>query len=290
MNKLAATLFPLLLLAAACAGGTEDASTDHAAVSVAAPKLLCASRRTPVYYASESQVLLSANVAQGGVLANAALTMPSEPNLGVRSETIEAQRTYNPSNPRYRGMQKYSAADAWCGYSVIAPKDLAGMSGRFTVYVQQVCEGGFVSTAELGCKIERGQAEPPTATAETASVELRFSAAGKTAAIDVGYYKAEQFNGNTIVVASPRTDLDIEYLASEDSESVPDQGVCYTGDATAAKKIFWTMLSNTDGNGDHWLDEGAQIKIGAAGTLELAWSVTGEGGSSPRSMSVPVCR
>ena len=68
-------------------------------------------------------------------------------DLGVRNETWTAQKKYEPRSPTYVGMQKYTSADAWCGYSVIAPPNLNGQVGTFSVYVQQACEGSFFSSA-----------------------------------------------------------------------------------------------------------------------------------------------
>ena len=50
------------------------------------------------------------------------------------------------------------------------------------------------------------------------------------------------------------------------------------------------MLANTDGNGDHWLDDGARVTADASGTIQVRWSTTGEGGSVPHSLDVPTCR
>jgi len=117
-----------------------------------------------------------------------------------------------------------------------------------------------------------------------------FTAAGKSAAVQAGYYESSAFTGNKIVVGSAENGIDIEYLSTEnDNESAPDDKTCYSGDTAKAKKIIWAMLGNTDGNGDHWLDEGATVTGSAGKTIKVAWSVTGEGGSSPRELSVPVC-
>lgn len=253
--------------------------------------LLCASSSdATVYFGQASQIRLEANVAKDGVLANAALSMTKDDKLGIRNETWTAQKKYAPQSARYRGMQKYASADAWCGYSVIAPPDLNGQTGKFSVYVQQACEGGFVSTATLSCKVESKSAAKPDAPSAPAAVELRFSAARKQAAIAGGYYEAAQFTGNTVVVSSAKTDLDLDRLLPEDDTDDAPDTLCYTGDATSAKKILWSMLGNTDGNGDHWLDEGATIEANAAKTLTVAYSVTGEGGSQPRSLAVPLCK
>lgn len=290
IHALLPSIFSILsLFAFGCADAEQAGATSDEELR-AQKTLLCASGANErVYYGDESQILLEANVARDGVLANAELKMVRNANLGVRNETWTAQRSYNPSNPRYRGMQKYSSADAWCGYSTIAPPDLNAKTGTFSVYVQQACEGGFISTATLSCKVESRRPAGPDAPTGAASVELRFSSEGKTAAIDVGYYEAVAFTGNNIIVNSTTTSIDLDNLLPDDgSESAPDKGVCYTGDATKAKKILWAMLSNTDGNGDHWLDEGATITA-RGGKLEVKYSVTGEGGSTPRALSVPVC-
>lgn len=277
------------LFAVGCADASGEASTSDEELR-ATKTLLCASSADAmVYFGDQSQIMLEANVSRDGVLANAALSMTRNSNLGVRNETWSAQKKYNPSSQRYKGMQKYSSADAWCGYSVIAPPDLNGQTGKFSVYVQQACEGGFVSTATLSCKVESKRPAGPDGPSAGASVELRFSAAGKRDAVASGYYEASAFTGNAIVVASSTTDIDLDNLVPDDgSESAPDT-VCYSGDATKAKKILWAMLGNTDGNGDHWLDEGAAITA-RSGALEVKYSVTGEGGSQPRKLSVPQCR
>ncbi len=276
---------------AACTG-SDEADGDLAVDDLRSTKqLLCASSANQlVYYGNASQVLLEANVSRDGTLAAASLSMPGQRNLGVRGETWKAQAKYTPRSPTYAGMQKYSSADAWCGYSVIAPPNLNAKTGGFKVYVQQSCEGGFNSTVELACKVETRRGTAPAGPAVQAAVELRFDAARKASAIALGYYKAGDFTGNAVIVGSSETSIDIEnVLPDADSDDAPDS-VCYTGDATAAKKILWTMLGNTDGNGDHWLDEGATIKAGAAQSLRVDFSVTGEGGSSPRELDVPMCR
>ncbi|MBS2011724.1 MAG: hypothetical protein JST00_02325 [Deltaproteobacteria bacterium] len=284
-----AALLPLTsFLAFGCADPTGDPSTSDEEIR-ATKTLLCASSADArVYYGSTSQILLEANVSRDGVLANAALTMTRNSDLGVRNETWTAQKRYTPTSERYKGMQKYSSADAWCGYSVIAPPDLNGKAGTFSVYVQQACEGGFLSTVTLSCKVESRRPAGPDGPAAPASVELRFSANGKRDAIASGYYEASAFTGNAIVIGSSTTDIDLDNLVPDGSESAPD-GVCYTGDATRAKKILWAMLGNTDGNGDHWLDEGATIAARAGGALRVDYRVTGEGGSTPRSLDVPRC-
>jgi hypothetical protein len=282
----------LAVFAVGCADSADSGGGATSDDELRAQKtLLCASGANEnVYFADQSQIMLEANVSRDGVLANAELKMVQKPNLGVRNETWNAARTYNPSNPRYRGMQKYSSADAWCGYSTIAPTNLNAKTGTFQVYVQQACEGGFISTATLNCKVESRRPAGPDAPSGDATVELRFTAAGKTAAIDVGYYEANAFTGNNIVVNSTTTSIDLDNLIPEDdSESVPDKGTCFTGDSTKAKKILFAMLANTDGNGDHWLDEGATITL-RAGKLEVKYSVTGEGGSNPRALTVPACQ
>lgn len=277
------------LFAVGCAGADADPSTSDEELRATKTLLCASSANATVYYGQESQVRLEANVSRDGILANAELTMTRASQLGVRNETWTAQKRYNPSSERYRGMQKYSSADAWCGYSVIAPPDLNGKAGTFSVYVQQTCEGGFISTATLSCKVESRRPAGPDGPTAGATVELRFSAAGKRDAISSGYYEASAFTGNAIVVAAATTDIDLDNLVPDDgSESAPDT-VCYTGDATKAKKLLWAMLGNTDGNGDHWLDEGATITA-RSGKLDVKYSVTGEGGSQPRSLSVPVCR
>jgi hypothetical protein len=278
------------LVVTACAGN-DGADGELAVDDLRSTKqLLCASSANQlVYYGNQSQLLLEANVSRDGTLAAASLSMPSANNLGVRGETWKAQTRYTPRNPTYNGMQKYSSADAWCGYSVIAPPNLNGKTGSFKVYVQQSCEGGFNSTAELSCKVETRRGTAPAGGTAQAALELRFTAARKASAIALGYYTATQFTGNAVVVASAETSIDIEnILPDADGDDTPDS-LCYTGDPTAAKKILWTMLGNTDGNGDHWLDEGATIKVGAAQALRVEFSVTGEGGSSPRELDVPVC-
>jgi hypothetical protein len=146
-----------------------------------------------------------------------------------------------------------------------------------------------VSTATLSCKVESKDPVKPDAPTSASSVELRFSAAGKTDAIAAGAYKASAFQGNTIVIASSKTDIDIDNLVDDDSESAPDT-VCYTGDVAGAKKILSVMLGNTDGNGDHFLDEGATITAGKSNALKVQYSVTGEGGSVPRSLTVSLCK
>lgn len=279
------------LAATACAG--NDGANDEVAVDDlrSTKQLLCASSANQlVYFGNQSQVLLEANVSRDGTLAAASLSMPSSSNLGVRGETWKAQARYAPRNPTYAGMQKYSSADAWCGYSVIAPPDLNGKSGSFKVYVQQSCEGGFNSTAELSCKVETRPGTAPAGAPGQAAVELRFTAARKASAIALRFYRAAEFTGNAVVVGSAETSIDIEnILPDADNDQAPDS-LCYTGEPTAAKKILWAMLGNTDGNGDHWLDEGATIKTGAARALRVEFSVTGEGGSSPRELDVPACR
>jgi hypothetical protein len=277
-------------LAVGCGGSAEDPVTSDEELRAKKTLLCASSSNASVYYGQESQILLEANVSRDGVLSNAALSMTRASQLGVRNENLTAQKRYTPSNARYQGMQKYSAADAWCGYSVIAPPNLNGQSGTFSVYLQQACEGGFISTATLSCKVESRRPVEPEGPSGAASVELRFTAAGKQAAIDVGYYEASAFTGNSIIVDSTTTSIDLDNLVPDDgSESAPDSGVCYKGDATKAKKILWAMLGNTDGNGDHWLDEGATIESRAGGKLEVEYSVTGEGGSTPRSLDVKVC-
>jgi hypothetical protein len=279
-----------LLFSIGCGGSADDAVTNDDELR-AKKTLLCASpANAPVYFGDESQILLEANVSRDGVLANAELKMATKPNLGVRNETWNAQRTYTPSNQRYKGMQKYSSADAWCGYSVIAPPKLNARTGTFSVYVQQACEGGFTSTATLSCKIESRRAVTPDAPSGAATVELRFSSAGKTAAVAAGYYETSAFTGNAIVLASPTTNIDLDQLVPDDDSDSAPASVCYTGDVTKAKKILWAMLGNTDGNGDHYLDDGAKISSRAANALHVEYSVTGEGGSNPRALSVPVCR
>src|SRR5687767_3725793 len=178
----------LALLAVGCGGTADDSVTSDDELR-ARKTLLCASAsNATVYFGQESQILLEANVSRDGVLANAAISMTRAPNLGVNNESLNAQRTYTPTSPRYRGMQKYSAADAWCGYSVIAPPDLNGQSGTFSVYLQQACEGGFISTAKLSCKVESRRPAGPDGPSGAGAVELRFSAARKTAAIESGYF------------------------------------------------------------------------------------------------------
>jgi hypothetical protein len=283
----------LLLLSlfslAACTNASSEPGTSDDELRATKTLLCASSANESVYYGRESQVLLEANVSRDGVLANAVLTMPGNEVLGVRNETWTAQKKYEPRSPTYVGMQKYTSADAWCGYSVIAPTNLNGQAGTFSVYVQQACEGSFFSTAKLSCKVESRkpvEPEPPTA---AAAIELRFTSEGKDAAIDVGYYESSDFTGNKIVVSSIETSIDIDNLVPDDSESAPDDKLCYTGDATQAKKILWAMLGNTDGNGDHWLDDGATVTGSAGKTIEVEYSVTGEGGSTPRSLSVSVC-
>lgn len=281
--------FVASLGAAGCSADSSEPATSDDELR-AKKTLLCASSANEiVYYGRTSQILLEANVSRDGVLANAALTMTANEDLGVHDETLSAQKKYTPQNPRYAGMQKYSGADNWCGYSIIAPPNLNGQTGKFSVYVQQACEGGGISTVTLSCKVESKKPAEPDAPSAAAAVELRFTAAGKAAAVEAGYYEASAFSGNKITVASAETSIDIEYLASEDSESVPDDALCYTGDTVKAKKIVWAMLGNTDGNGDHWLDEGATVTGSAGKTIRAEWSVTGEGGSTPRELRVPVC-
>jgi hypothetical protein len=278
-----------LFSVAGCSADSADPATSDEELRAKKTLLCASSANESVYYGRESQILLEANVSRDGVLANASLSMPGNNLLGVGNETWNAQKRYQPTNARYKGMQKYSSADAWCGYSVIAPPDLNGQTGKFSVYLQQACEGGFISTATLSCKVESKKPIEPDAPSAAAAIELRFTAAGKTAATEAGYYEASAFTGNKIVVASTDNSIDIEYLNPDDSESAPDDKLCYTGDTTKAKKIIWTMLGNTDGNGDHWLDEGATVTGSSGKTINVAWSVTGEGGSTPRSLSVPVC-
>lgn len=289
-SLLASLVGGALLFSIGCGGSADGAVTNDDELR-ATKTLLCASpANAAVYFGDESPILLEANVSRDGVLANAELKMTKKPNLGVRNETWTAQRTYAPSNQRYKGMQKYSSADAWCGYSVIAPPDLNAQTGTFSVYVQQACEGGFVSTATLSCKVESKKAVTPDAPSAAATVELRFSSAGKTAAVAAGYYETSAFTGNAIVLASTTTNIDLDNLVPEDGSDSAPGSVCYTGDVTKAKKILWAMLGNTDGNGDHYLDEGAKISSRPSNGLEVEYSVTGEGGSTPRALSVPVCR
>jgi hypothetical protein len=283
-------LFACLSTVAGCGADTTEEATNDEALRATETLLCASSANTLVYYGDESQVLLEANVSRDGILANAMLTMPRNSRLGVSNETLTAQARYTPQNPRYRGMQKYSSADAWCGYSIIAPPNLNAQRGPFNVYVQQACEGNFFSTATLSCKVESRRPEAPDAPSATAAVELRFSSERKREVVEAGYYDAVAFRGDTIIVSTTTTSIDLDNLVpEEDSQSAPDT-VCYTGDVTKAKKILWAMLGNTDGNGDHWLDEGATITARNGNALEVRYSVTGEGGSQPRSLSVPVCR
>jgi hypothetical protein len=271
-----------------CTSASDESSTSDDELR-ATKTLLCASSANESISGNrKSQVLLEANVSRDGVLANAVLSMPADDALGVRNETLTAQKKYAPRSALFTGMQKYTSADASCGYAVIAPTNLNGQTGTFSVYVQQACDH-FFSTATLNCKVESKKPVVPDPPGAAAGLELRFTSQGKATAVDDGYYEATDFTGNKIVVASAQTSIDIEYLVPDDSESAPDDMLCYTGDATQAKKILWTMLANTDGNGDHWLDEGATITGSTGQTLEADWSVTGEGGSTPRALSVPVC-
>jgi hypothetical protein len=142
------------LLSVGCSATANDAATNDDEVT-AKKTLLCASSNDViVYYGEQSQVLLEANVSRDGVLANAELKMPGNSKLGVGNETLNAQKKYEPTNQRYKGMQKYTTGDAWCGYSIIAPPDLNGQTGKFSVYFQQACEGGGSSTSTLSCKVE----------------------------------------------------------------------------------------------------------------------------------------
>lgn len=279
----------LSLGAAGCSADSSDPATSDDELRAKKTLLCASSANETVYYGRQSQILLEANVSRDGVLANASLTMTANDDLGAHNETLTAQKKYAPQSARYKGMQKYSAADNWCGYSIIAPPDLNGQPGKFSVYVQQACEGGGVSTVTLSCKVESKKPVEPDAPSAAAAIELRFTAAGKAAAIEAGYYESNAFSGNKIVQSSPETSIDIEYLVPDDSESAPDDKLCYSGDTAKAKKILWAMLGNTDGNGDHYLDEGATVTGSAGKTIEVEWSVTGEGGSTPRSLSVPVC-
>lgn len=279
----------LSLGAAGCSADSTDPATSDEELRAKKTLLCASSANETVYFGRESQILLEANVSRDGVLANAALTMTANDDLGAHNETLTAQKKYEPQNPRYKGMQKYSAADNWCGYSIIAPPDLNGQTGKFSVYLQQACEGGGISTVTLSCKVESKKPVEPDAPSAAAAIELRFSSAGKAAAIQAGYYESNAFTGNKIAVSSPETSIDIEYLVPDDSESAPDDKLCYSGDTAKAKKVIWAMLGNTDGNGDHWLDEGATVTGSAGKTIKVEWSVTGEGGSNPRELSVPVC-
>lgn len=289
----AVSLFSLLALGAATgctASSSEDPATSDEELR-AKKTLLCASATgQPVYYARESQILLEANVSRDGVLANMALSMPDAPDLGNRNETISAQKKYEPTNPRYKGMQKYSSADAWCGYSIIAPPDLNGQTGKFSVYLQQACEAGGVSTATLSCKVEARKPAGPDAPPTGAAIELRFSAARKAEVIQLGYYEASAFTGNTIVVGTPTTDLDFDRLRTDDDiESAPDT-LCYSGDTSKAKTILRTMVGNTDGNGDHFLEGAPRYEGTSAKTITVKYTVVGEGGPQDRVVPVPLCQ
>ncbi len=81
-------------------------------------------------------------------------------------------------------------------------------------------------------------------------------------------------------------DIDIIHVVPEADEA--PESVCYRGDVDAVKKILWTMLANTDGNGDHWLDEGAQVH-GEERRLVVDFSVTGEGGPEGYKLDVVPC-
>lgn len=279
--------FVLTTTLAGCAGGSEEVAAGEDDLT-AKKQLLCASSASePVYYGAVSQILLTADVTSKQTLGAASLTMATRDQLGVRNEELKAQERYSPRNPTYVGLEKYNAADAWCGYSVLAPKNLKTKTGTFSVYVQQSCEGGFFSTAELHCKVAKKTTNTPPAPNGAGQVVLRYDADGKQYVIDGGYFEASAFTGNDIVVSSAETSIDIDRLLP-DSDPAPGS-VCYRGDVATVKKILWSMLGNTDGNGDHWLDDGAKIKSAAQRKLVVDFSVTGEGGSTPHTLDVVPC-
>jgi len=50
------------------------------------------------------------------------------------------------------------------------------------------------------------------------------------------------------------------------------------------------VLANTDGNGDHYLDEGATITLQKDGELDVDCTIVNEGGPRSRFVSAHVCK
>ncbi|MFO0676230.1 MAG: hypothetical protein U0169_06830 [Polyangiaceae bacterium] len=270
--------------------GAVDDTVSESSDALRTAKLLCSSRAdAPIYFGDESQILLTADIDGDRGLKKVSLTMKADDKLGVRNEDIVAQASYRPRNPLYANHQKYNAADAWCGYGIVAPKGLATKRGSFPVYLQQACEGGFIATATLNCKV---QAATPTPGGPTsgAAIVLTYAGARKADVISGRYFKPSDFTGNDVVVADEGNSVDIATILPESDTSAPDT-LCYRGPAADAKKILERMLLNTDGNGDHFLDEGYTLTVSRSTSIvEVRFSVTGEGGSEDKSLSVPPCR
>jgi hypothetical protein len=121
-----------------------------------------------------------------------------------------------------------------------------------------------------------------------AQVVLQYTPARKAEVISGLYFEAGDFTGNAVIAKDGRTEIDIMYLMP-DNDAAPDT-LCYKGAVSGVKKILSAMLVNTDGNGDHYLDDGYKIeKVGSTPELRVTFSVTGEGGSMEHELSVPRC-
>jgi len=275
-----------------CAASAEDVdeTAGETTDALRTPKLLCASRAdAPIYFGDESQILLTADIDGERSLKKLSLTMREDDKLGVRNENLTAQANYRPRNPLYTDHQKFNAADAWCGYSIIAPKGLARRTASFPVYVQEACEGGFVATATLNCRVQNGVSTPTPGGTLAASVVLKYDAARKRELIDGRHFKAPDFTGNDIVVSDASTDIDIDRLLPHSDETAPN-AMCYRGTVSDAKKILTAMLLNTDGNGDHWLDAGYRLTTErASSAIKVSFTVIGEGGPEDFELAVPKC-
>lgn len=114
---------------------------------------LCRSDKDQLVYAGdEGQVFVSGRFVTPQTISKFVVDIKSPSDiLGYTEERVNADANYRPRNQRYKNHQRFSTADAWCGYYVLLP-DGAHTMDPFTGYVQQVCEGGFVSTVTVQCR------------------------------------------------------------------------------------------------------------------------------------------
>jgi hypothetical protein len=143
-----------LSLMASCTRSPQTSSTSD--ITITSKTLKCASASDElVYYGDESQILVTADISQPNTLVDLSIDMRENDNLGASGETIPADPNYSPRSPLYSNHDRYtSAGDAWCIYHAIIPKDVRQRTRSFSMYLQQICEAGWTSTATLSCKVE----------------------------------------------------------------------------------------------------------------------------------------
>jgi hypothetical protein len=102
---------------------------------------------------THGRAILTAKVVSNTALKNVQIDGP----YTTDKRDLQADENYNPRNPRYEGMNRFSVVeDAWCWYATLLPQDFAELprNKKFTAYVQRVCEGNRVNTFGMFCSVK----------------------------------------------------------------------------------------------------------------------------------------